>query len=154
MTRPNRDLDTVTNEELEAVKHLTFLDARRVLGIGCSQTLKRLYIARGIDYVKRRPGEMAEYKTRKPYTRNGKYKKSKTTGLFGNGDPVPLHRDAMDESIASDLGLTNTCPDLGTEACLSCELGLDLPDDCDWNCGDCIHEWTCPCSWIGWRNRQ
>ena len=152
--RPKRDLTTVTNAELEAVKHLTFRDATQVLGIGSGATLKNLYIARGIDYVKRKPGEMAQYNTRQPYTRNGEYKTTKTTGLFGNGDKVPLYWDAMGEAMASDLGLTTICPELGTEGCLSCELGLDIPDDCNWNCGDCECEWGCPCSWIGWRQRQ
>ena len=63
MTRFHRDLSTITDEELDAVKHLPFEDARRALGLDSKLALKRLYVARGIDYSQRKRGETAEYHT-------------------------------------------------------------------------------------------
>ena len=66
MTKFNRDLSTITDDELEAVKHLTFEDARRALGLDSKLALKRLYVARGIDYSQRKHAETAEYHTQHP----------------------------------------------------------------------------------------
>ena len=66
MTRFNRDLSMITDEELEAVKHLTFKNARRALGLDSKLALKRLYVARGIDYSQRKRAETTEYHTQHP----------------------------------------------------------------------------------------
>lgn len=156
MVPPKRPLDTITDAELEAVKHLTFADARARLGIGGGDTLKRLYIQRGIDYVKRRPGQMADYNTRQPYQRgkNGRSKNQGVIGLFGDGQRVAMIWETMDEGMAQMLGLSYACPELGTMDCLDCAHGPARPDECDYWCHRCEHEESCPCSRQGWEGRR
>ena len=78
-----------------------------------------------------------------------------TIGIMENGKRVKVFWDEMDEDTAAKLSLNYACRDLGTEKCLSCELGEAKPlDDCDFDCRHCEYETTCPCSLYSWRARQ
>jgi len=153
MTAAKRAIEDITDAELAEVSHLTYRDAADTLGI-CTATVRLLYKKRGIPRIKRRPGELAEYHTRAPYKLGAERKRNGTLGLKSNGEYVGIFWDAMDEEMAKQLGLSQTCRDLGTEHCLNrCELEIALLD-CDSNCGKCEFEQKCPCSLCGWLRRQ
>ena len=157
MTAARRATAGITNAELEAVAHLTLLDAASVLGVGSPATVRLLYKSRGVHRLHRRPGEMAEYKTRATYTKgNGRgTRMTGTIGLYGDEQRVRMFWDPLTEDMGKVLGLRHVCPDLGTAQCLECELGEgQCLDDCDCQCQKCDYEQECPCSLWSWQARQ
>lgn len=161
MTAAKRPVAGITNLELEQVAHLTYQDAANIIGVAAS-TIRDLYQTRGVIRKYRRPGQIAEYRTRAPYPENHGRKgvmsgsEGGVLGLYGNGDRVKMFWAEMDEAMAKRLGLEYACPCLGMEECLTtCELGEDCClDGCDFKCNRCRYETVCPCLRYSWQARQ
>ena len=78
-------------------------------------------------------------------------------GLFPDGMKVLTFWGSLAEypRLAEQQSLRSVCPDLGTETCLECVIGLQkVLDVCDFKCRGCPHEKECPCSRYSWEERQ
>ena len=61
----------------------------------------------------------------------------------------------MSASMINSSGLQSTCADLGTRACLVCDLADErYLEVCDFGCRYCRGREECSCSRIGWESRN
>ena len=82
-----------------------------------------------------------------------RFKGTRIIGLERNGvERTSIMWSQMTASVAHNLGLTNTCRDMGTEMCLNCEEQI-ANVKCRFECEVCEHVARCPCSLIGWKRR-
>ena len=85
----------------------------------------------------------------RPYRFNG----GRIIGMERNGvEYSSIIWASMTPSVSKNLGLKETCRDLGTETCLNCTEQI-ADEDCSFECEDCVHKNKCPCSLEGWEAR-
>lgn len=66
-----------------------------------------------------------------------------------------FYAGSLNGRIGEVLGMAMCCPEFGTIACMSCELGLLRPlDVCDAHCATCHARKACPCTKAAWERRQ